>query len=134
MQHTKSVLKKLFFMVFVSLLCFSGQSYSEAADKSGWQLVDTTYIGSGTRGVLKGVEGGNAKICLKDAFGGANVSFYSYNGSAGRKLIDYSVSMGNNSCYSFDARPYLDGANNEAEFEVENTRHILGTIKFELWD
>lgn len=134
MQQTSSMLKKIFLVLFIAILCFSKPGFSEAADKSGWQLVDTTYISSGTRGVLKGVEGGNAKICLKDAFGGANVSFYSYNGSDGWKLIEYSVWMGNNSCYSFDARPYIDGANKEAEFEVETTRHIIGTIKFELWD
>ncbi|USK44661.1 hypothetical protein [Cytobacillus oceanisediminis] len=132
----KKFLKGLFAasLVFVSFVVGAGTSF--AADPSGWQLVDTYSLGNGTLAYLDGAEGGSAKICLKDAFGGANVTIYDNDGgSTSNSTVVKSTSFwGNGDCYSFNVEPYVDGSDNNAEFYVTTTRDIVGTIKFELWD
>lgn len=115
--------------VLVGSLFFSPTD-GEAAD---WKLVDSSIIGNGTVGYLNGAKGGKAKICLKEAFGGANVTVYDDDGSS-RSVIKATSFWGNNSCYTFNVDPYVDGADNDAEFVVTTTRNIVGNIKFELWD
>ena len=123
--------------IFIGTLVFGsfiwGAGTGQAADPAGWQLIDTATIGNGTVGYLNGAEGGNAKICLKEATGGANVTVYDDDGSSRTKIKDTSF-WGNNSCFEFNTEPYVDGSDNDAEFIVTTTRDILGTIKFQLWD
>lgn len=118
-------------LLFGSFMWASGIAH--AADPSGWQLIDTASIGNGTTGYLDGAEGGDAKICLKDAFGGANVTVYDDDGSS-KTVIKATSFWGNGNCFTFNVNPYVDGSDNDAEFMVTTTRDIIGTIKFELWD
>ncbi|WP_077736806.1 hypothetical protein [Bacillus sonorensis] len=129
----RTFLKGLFITTLVCGGFMWGAGTSYAADPPGWQLIDTTYIGDGVTGYLNGAEGGNAQICLKDAFGGANVTIYDNDGSS-RPVIKSTSFWGNGHCVSFDVDPYVDGSDNDAEFVVTTTRDIIGTIKFELWD
>lgn len=96
-------------------------------------LIDTATIGNGTTAYLNGAKGGDAKICLKDAPGGANVTLYDDDGDS-RTLIKSTSFWSNGYCYTFNVDPYVDGADNDAEFIVITSRDIIGTIKFELWD
>lgn len=98
------------------------------------KLIDITTIGNGTTGYLDGSTGGYAKICLKEAPGGANVAIYDNDGGSNNPVIRSSSFMANGSCYTFNAQPYVDGTDNNAEFIVITSRDIIGTIKFELWD
>ncbi|MCM3179768.1 hypothetical protein [Cytobacillus horneckiae] len=118
-------------LVFGSFIWGAGTSY--AADPSGWQLIDTASIGNGKIGYLDGAEGGNAKICLKDAFGGAQVTVYDDDGGSNPVIKSQSF-WGNGECFTFNVEPYVDGSDNNAEFVVMTSRDIVGTIKFELWD
>lgn len=97
-------------------------------------LVDSK-TSSGTTTYLNGVKSGDAKICLKDQFGGIRVNVYDNDGdSSYGPLILSSVFIGNNSCITFDATPYIDGADNDAEFIVVTTRSQLSSYTLELWD
>lgn len=129
----KKFLKGLFATTLVCGSFMQGAETSHAADPSGWQLIDTASIGDGRTGYLNGAEGGSAMICLKDAFGGAEVIVYEDDGSSWNKIKGPSF-WGNGDCFTFNVEPYVDGSDNDAEFVVQTTRDITGTIKFELYD
>ena len=133
--------------VCVSLVGGTGTSYAaptneapideaptDEATPASLRLIDTTTIGNGTIGYLNGATGGSTQICLKDAVGGANVAIYDNDNGSKSTLVKSSGFMANGSCYTFNSNPYVDGTDNDAEFIVETTRDILGTIKFELWN
>lgn len=118
-------------VVAISSLAVVDTISTEAA---AWTLVDKkTTTGKVT--YLNGVRGGNAKICLKDQFGGLRFDVYDNDGGStyGPKVLS-SVFINNNSCYTFYAAPYVDGADNDAEFIVQTTRTPIGTYTLELWD
>ena len=99
-----------------------------------WTLVDSK-TSSGTSTYLKGVTGGDAKICLKNQLGGIRVNVYHQDGSSSLgSLILNSVFIGNNRCITFDASPYTGGTNNNAQFVVVTTRTPISSYTLELWD
>lgn len=106
---------------------------------STWTLVDskTTSASTSPQWVyLNGVKAGNAKICLKDEFGGMRISVYDNDGgtpTSGPRIYDH-VFIGNNECLIFDAKPYIDGTDNDAEFVIAPTRGSVSSFIFQLWD
>jgi hypothetical protein len=129
-------MKKMFKGVLATTLVCGGLVLGVGAETShagANRLIDIATIGNGTTGYLDGSTGGYAKICLREAFGGANVAIYDNDGG-NNPLIRKSTFMNNNSCYTFNAAPYVDGTDKNAEFIVVTSRDIIGTIKFELWD
>ena len=99
-----------------------------------WTLVDSKTSSSAST-YLKGVKDGSAKICLKNQIGGIRVNVYHKDeNSSYRSLILNSVFIGNNSCITFDASPYIDETNNDAEFTIVTTRTPLSSYTLELWD
>ena len=109
-----------------------GSTMSTHADS--WTLVDSK-TSSSTSTYLTGVTGGDAKICLKNQIGGIRVNVYHQDGSSGfGALILNSVFIGNNRCITFDASPYMDGTNNDAQFVVVTTRTPISSYTLELWD
>lgn len=129
-------MKKIFTSFLVMILVFGGfMSTSHAADPTGWQLIDVSYISTGISGYLDGAEGGSAKICIKDV-SYAIVSIYDNdNGSSfGATKIASNIGMWRGDCYTFNVAPYVDGSDNDAEFIVQTSRDLAGTVKFELWD
>ena len=109
-----------------------GNTMSTHADS--WTLVDSK-TSSSTSTYLKGVTGGDAKICLKNQMGGIRVNVYHQDESSSyRSLILNSVFIGNNSCITFDARPYMDETNSDAQFVVVTTRTPISSYTLELWD
>jgi hypothetical protein len=130
----KGFLKSLLVLSVMISAFGSYSTESHAADPAGWQLIDTATIGNGTTGYLNGAEGGNAKICLTDAFGGANVTVYDDDGNGNWNVIKSYSFWDNNECWEFDVDPYVDGTDNDAEFVVTTSRDIIGDIIFELWD
>ena len=101
---------------------------------NAWTLVDSKNSLS-TSTYLTGVTGGDAKICLKNQMGGIRVNVYHQDGSpSSRSLILNSVFIGNNSCITFDARPYVDETNHDAQFVVATTRTPISSYTLELWD
>ena len=99
-----------------------------------WTLVDSK-TSSGTSTYLKGVTGGDAKICLKNQLGGIRVNVYHQDGSSSPgSLILNSVFIGNNRCITFDANPYSNETNNGAQFVVVTTRTPISSYTLELWD
>lgn len=68
--------------------------------------------------------------------GGMRISVYDNdgNGIETSKRILNSVFIGNNKCVTFDATPYIDGADNDAEFIVLPTRGSTTSFTLELWD
>lgn len=126
----KKMLKGL---LATSVICGSFVLGAGNIHAASWTLIDTATIGNGTVGYLDGAKGGNAKICLKNAVGGANVTVYDDDGSS-KSLIKGTSFWSNGSCYTFNVEPYVDGSDNDAEFIVTTTRDIVGTIKFELYD
>ena len=109
-----------------------GNTMSTLGDS--WTLVDSK-TSSGTSTYLKGVTGGDAKICLKNQLGGIRVNVYHQDGSSSLgSLILNSVFIGNNRCITFDASPYTNGTNNDAQFVVVTTRTPISSYTLELWD
>lgn len=110
-----------------------GNVISTHATYSG-KLVDSKTT-SGTTTYLNGVKAGQAKICLKNQMGGIRVNVYDNDGGSNYgPLVLNSVFIGNNDCVTFDAAPYIDGADNDAEFIVVTTRHPVTSYTLELWD
>ena len=141
-QHEKTQKKEVVCMrkittYFVALtiilpLLTIGNTMSTLADS--WTLVDSKTASS-TSTYLKGVTGEDAKICLKNQLGGIRVNVYHQDGSSGfGSLILNSVFIGNNRCITFDASPYMDGTNNDAQFVVVTTRTPISSYTLELWD
>ena len=98
---------------------------------NSWTLVDSITT-EGTSTSLQGVKSGYAKICLKDQIGGIRVNVYN---KADETLILNSVFIGNNSCLTFDANPYMDSTNNNGiELLVVTTRTPISSYTLELWD
>ena len=117
--------------IVISLLII-GNTQSTHADS--WTLVDSK-TSSGTSTYLKGVTGGNAKICLKNQLGGIRVNVYHQDGSSSLgSLILNSVFIGNNRCITFDANSYINKTNNSAQFVVITTRTPISSYTLELWD
>ena len=109
-----------------------GNTMSTHADS--WTLVDSK-TSSSTSTYLKGVTDGDAKICLKNQLGGIRVNVYHQDGSSSLgSLILNSVFIGNNRCITFDASPYIDGTDNDAQFVVVTTRTPISSYTLELWD
>ena len=109
-----------------------GNTMSTHADS--WTLVDSK-TSSSTSTYLKGVTGGDAKICLKNQLGGIRVNVYHQGGNSSLgSLILNSVFIGNNRCVTFDASPYIGGTNNDAQFVVVTTRTPISSYTLELWD
>ena len=109
-----------------------GNTMSTYADS--WTLVDSK-TSSSTSTYLKGITGGDAKICLKNQIGGIRVNVYHQDGSSNYgTLILNSVFIGNNSCITFDASPYIDETNTDAQFVVVTTRTPISSYTLELWD
>ena len=101
---------------------------------NSWTLVDSK-TSSGSSTYLSGIKDGDAKICLKNQLGGIRVNVYSKDeGSNYRTLILSSVFIGNNSCITFDASPYINGTNNDVQFVVVTTRTPISSYTLELWD
>lgn len=128
---------KKFTTYFVALtiilpLLTIGNTMSTHADS--WTLVDSK-TSSSTSTYLTGVTGGDVKICLKNQFGGirANVYHQDESSSVGSLILN-SVFIGNNRCIMFDASPYMDGTNNDAQFVVVTTRTPISSYTLELWD
>lgn len=101
---------------------------------NSWTLVDSKTSSSASTH-LKGVKGGDAKICLKNQIGGIRVNVYhkDENSNYGSLILN-SVFIGNNNCITFDASPYIDETNNNAEFTVVTTRTPISSYTLELWD
>lgn len=119
------------FTIIITLLII-GNTLSTHANS--WALVDSKTSSSSST-YLGGVIDGDAKICLKKQIGGIRVNVYSKDeGSSNRTLILNSVFIGNNSCITFDASPYIDGNNNDAQFVVVTTRTPISSYTLELWD
>ena len=101
---------------------------------NAWTLVDSKTASS-TSTYLKGVTGGDAKICLKNQIGGIRVNVYHKDESSSYgALILNSVFIGNNSCITFDASPYIDETNTDVQFVVVTTRTPISSYTLELWD
>ena len=99
-----------------------------------WTLVDSKTTSS-TSTYLKGVTGGDAKICLKNQIGGIRLNVYHQDGGPGfGALILNSVFIGNNRCITFDASSYIDKTNNDVQFVVVTTRTPISPYTLELWD
>lgn len=105
---------------------------TETSNAASYTLVDKKTT-SGTTTYLDGVKGGNAKICLKEEFGGSRFDIYDNDGG-NNPLIQGSVFIGNNGCYTFNAAQYVDGSDNNAEFILVTTRTPLTSYVLELWD
>ena len=117
--------------IIIPLLIIGNTTSTHA---NSWTLVDSKTSSSAST-YLKGVTGGDAKICLKNQIGGIRVNVYHKDGSSSYgTLILNSVFIGNNSCITFDASPYIDGTNNAAEFTVVTTRTPISSYTLELWD
>lgn len=98
------------------------------------KLVDSKTTSSSTT-YLNGVKSGKAKICLKNQIGGIRVNVYDNDGGSNYgPLILNGAFIGNNDCVTFDATPYIDGTDNDAEFIVVTTRTPIGSYTLELWD
>lgn len=120
----------------ISVFTMSNVVSTEAAS---WKLVDSKTVSASSTAkavYLNGVKKGNAKICLKNQMGGMRISVYDNdgNGIETSKRILNSVFIGNNKCVTFDATPYIDGADNDAEFIVLPTRGSTTSFTLELWD
>ena len=109
-----------------------GNPMSTYADS--WTLVDSK-TSSSTSTYLKGVTGGDAKICLKNQLGGIRANVYHQDGNSSLgSLILNSVFIGNNRCITFDASPYIDETNSDVQFVVVTTRTPISSYTLELWD
>ena len=119
-------------LTIITTSLFIGNTISMHANS--WTLVDSK-TSSSTSTYLKGVTGGDAKICLKNQIGGIRVNVYHKDGSSSYgALILNSVFIGNNNCITFDANPYINETNNAAEFTVVTTRTPISSYTLELWD
>lgn len=105
---------------------------TETSNAATWTLVDKKKS-SGRTTYLDGVKGGYAKICLKEEFGGSRFDIYENDG-ANTPMIKAGVFIGNNDCYTFNAAPYVDGSDNDAEFILVTTRTPITSYVLELWD
>ena len=123
-------MKKIVISLTLVMIAFG--SFSWGASAASWTLVDKKTV-SGATSYLDGVKGGNAKICLKDQFGGLRFDIYDNDGS-NSPLIKSGVFINNNSCYTFDASKYVDGTDKNAEFKLVTTRTPIGKYTLELWD
>lgn len=120
----------------ISVFTMSNVVSTEAAS---WKLVDSKTVSASANAkniYLNGVKKGKAKICLKNRIGGMRISVYDNdgNGIESSKEIFYYAFIGNNKCLTFDATPYIDGADNNAEFIVVPTRGSVSSFTLELWD
>ena len=119
------------FTIIITLLIIENTMTTHA---NSWTLVDSKTSSSSST-YLGGVIDGDAKICLKNQIGGIRVNVYNKNeGSGDRTLVLNSVFIGNNSCITFDASPYINGTNNEVQFVVVTTRMPISSYTLELWD
>ena len=119
------------FTIIITLLIIGNTMFIHA---NSWTLVDSKTSSSSST-YLEGVIDGDAKICLKNQIGGIRVNVYSKDkGTSDRTLILNSVFIGNNSCITFDANPYIDGNNNDVQFLVVTTRTPISSYTLELWD
>ncbi|MGE6379952.1 hypothetical protein [Peribacillus muralis] len=105
---------------------------TESSSAAAWTLVDKK-TSKGKITYLDGVKGGKAKICLKNQIGGSRFDLYDDDG-AKTPLIKAGVFIANNGCYTFNADPYVDGADKNAEFALIKTRSSLNSYVLELWD
>lgn len=127
----KKINKYLVALILIISALTIGNTMSTLA--ASWTLVDSKTSDSQTK-YLNGVKSGQAKICLKEQFGGGNFSVYDNDDGSRGPMILNSHFLGNNDCVTFDATPYIDGTDNDAEFIVVRTRSGLFSYTLELWD
>lgn len=119
------------FTIIITLLIIGNTMFIHA---NSLTLVDSKTSSSSST-YLGGAIDRDAKICLKNQIGGIRVNVYSKDkGTSDRTLILNSVFIGNNSCITFDASPYIDGTNNDVQFVVVTTRTPISSYTLELWD
>ena len=123
-----------YFIAFTIILTLFIIGNTMSTHANSWTLVDSkTSVGAST--YLRGVKDAEAKICLKNQIGGIRVNIYTKGeDSSYGTLILNSVFIGNNSCITFDAGPYINGTNNDLEFIVVTTRTPISSYTLELWD
>lgn len=125
------------FLTSVALLSALTLSNTMTAEAASWKLVDSKNVSASATAkntYLNGVIGSKAKVCLKDQFGGMRLSVYDNDDKFGPLILN-SVFVGNNGCTTaFNATPYIDGTDKDAEFIVQPTRGSVSAYTLELWD
>lgn len=130
----KKKLSSALMVCLLSIFVFGSSAF--AYDPAGWQLIDdATYQYAYTGPVsFNGAEGGDAKFCLKTTPGtGMYMKIYEDDGASGNYII-HEEYFSPGECWVFDVDPYVDGADNDAEFLVKLVRGSTGTVVVELYD